>query len=71
MSLSSEVLMLDAKKAILEYHLQQYQLAVPQLTSEARVLHLQRALHSAAGLLQDSLALLGKIQHGGLESDET
>jgi hypothetical protein len=69
MSLSSEVLLLDAKKAILEYHLQQYQLAVPQLTADERLLHLQRALHSAAGLLQDSLKLLGRIRQDGLESD--
>jgi hypothetical protein len=69
MSLSSEVLLLDAKKAILEYHLRQYQLAVPQLTADERLLHLQRALHSAAGLLQDSLSLLGRIRQDGLDSD--
>jgi hypothetical protein len=69
MSLSSEVLLLDAKKAILEYHLQQYHLAGPRLTADERLLHLQRALHSAAGLLQDSLNLLGRIRQDGLESD--
>ncbi|HEY3197667.1 MAG TPA: hypothetical protein VGJ57_06605 [Nitrospirales bacterium] len=69
MSLTSEVLLLEAKRAILEYHLQQYQLTSPELPSEERLLHLQRALHSAAGLLQDSLSLLGKIREDGLERD--
>jgi hypothetical protein len=44
-------------------------LTSPELPSEERLLHLQRALHSAAGLLQDSLSLLGKIREDGLERD--
>ena len=69
MSLTSEVLLLEAKRAILDYHLRQYHLTSPELPSEERLLHLQRALHSAAGLLQDSLSLLGRIQEDGLERD--
>ena len=69
MSLTSEVLLLEAKRAILDYHLRQYQLTSSELPSEERLLHLQRALHSAAGLLQDSLSLLGRIREDGLERD--
>ena len=69
MSFTSEVLLIEAKRAILEDHLRQYQLASPELSSEERLLQLQRTLHSAAGLLQDSLSLLDRIGKADLEND--
>jgi hypothetical protein len=69
MSFTSEVLLIEAKRAILEDHLRQYQLMSPRLSSEERLLQLQRTLHSAAGLLQDSLSQLGRIGQSDLGHD--